>query len=398
MDKFRQLLESLVPLLNQINPVVGFILIFLVLCLVWLALSLKKSKEQEGEVSTLLAEQLAQIAEKQAQQQAELSGRLTQLGEGQMNTQAALNKTLEERLDTVAKRLGDGLQHQTEKTGETLAQVQARLAVIDQAQKNLAEMSEQMVGLQDILSNKQARGAFGEVQLQDLVTNALPPSAYQFQATLSGGKRPDCLLTLPNPPGSIVIDAKFPLDSYERLRNAKDDGAKLQASRDFSTDVRAHVKAIADKYIIPGETAESALMFLPSEAVYAELHANFRPVVEESFKRKVWIVSPTTLMATLNTVRAVLKDARMREQAGVIQKEVMTLLEDIGRLDSRVENLEKHFDQAARDIDQIKTSSKKIVSRADKIDAIQLGDETPEGDLEPPKPQAVIKQVSNDQG
>mgnify|MGYP002725706309 CR=1 FL=1 len=313
-----------------------------------------------------------------------LSGRMQQ-------SESSLN----ERLEALTKRLGDGLTHQTEKTGEQLKGLHERLAVIDSAQKNITDLSQQMVGLQDILSNKQARGAFGEIQLQDLITATLPPSAYDFQVTLSNGKRADCLLTLPNPPGAIAIDSKFPLESFEKLRNAGDDQAKTQAEREFRDAVRKHVIDIAERYIIAGETAESALMFLPSEAVYAELHANFRNVVEESFKRRVWIVSPTTLMATLNTVRAILKDARMREQAGVIQEEVIKLLEDVGRLDKRVANLQGHFELASKDIHEIRVSSDKVSKRGEKIDNLQFDDETPVDDLEdpgePPRPQ--LKEV-----
>jgi len=304
------------------------------------------------------------VAEQLTGRQAELAGRLEQ-------TQTGVN----ERLDSLAKRLGDGLAQQTEKTGETLRVLHERLAVIDAAQQNITELSTQMVGLQDILSNKQARGAFGEVQLQDLVTGVLPPSAYMFQATLGNRNRADCLLKLPNPPGAIVIDAKFPLESYAALRDADDDATRVQAARAFSADVLNHVRAIAEKYVIPGETAESALMFLPSEAVYAELHANFRNVIEESYRRRVWIVSPTTLWATLNTVRAVLKDARMREQAGVIQVEVRAMAEDVGRLDDRVGKLQRHFDQATEDVRQIRISTEKIARRADRIDDIELGED-----------------------
>ena len=189
-----------------------------------------------------------------------------------------------------------------------------------------------------------------------------------------------CVLNLPNPPGMIVIDSKFPLESYQALRNAQTDREKLEAERFFKASVLKHIKDISEKYIIAGETAESALMFLPSEAIYAELHSNFTDVVETSYRSKVWIVSPTTLMATLNTVRAVLKDARMREMAGVIQKEVGSLVEDITRLDDRIENLGKHFDMAARDIGEIKVSSGKISRRIGRIEDIQLGnDKTPVG-------------------
>jgi DNA recombination protein RmuC len=228
-----------------------------------------------------------------------------------------------------------------------------------------------------VLSNKQARGAFGEVQLNDLVQNALPPQAYEFQSTLSSGARVDCLLHLPNPPGSIAIDAKFPLESYSALRAvAAGDSAALQlAQRGFQQAIRKHIADIRDKYIVPGETAESALMFLPSEAVYAELHANFTGLVEESYRARVWIVSPTTMMATLNTVRAVLKDVRMREQAGEIQKMVGMILADVKRLDDRVDNLKRHFSQTEKDLRDIDISTTQITKRGQRILDVDLGEE-----------------------
>ena len=218
----------------------------------------------------------------------------------------------------------------------------------------------------------------------DIVTGILPPSAYEFQATLAGGRRPDCLLKLPNPPGPIVIDAKFPLESYRALMAAQDEAARVQAARTFTKDVSVHVANIAERYIVPGETAESALMFLPSEAVYAELHARFRNVVEESYRARVWIVSPTTLMATLNTVRAVLKDVRMREQAGLIQAEVQTMLADVGRLDDRVGKLQRHFDQATEDLRQIRISTDKVTKRGERIEAVQLSEEAADDLVEAP--------------
>jgi len=226
-----------------------------------------------------------------------------------------------------------------------------------------------------------------------LVTDALPPSAYTFQATLSNGKRADCLLKLPNPPGSIVIDSKFPLESYLALRNAENDDVRKVALRGFGTDVLNHVRAIADKYIVVGETAESALMFLPSEAVYAELHASLPDVVEKSYRARVWIVSPTTLMATLNTVRAVLKDARMREQAGVIQEEVLKMMDNIGLLDDRVSKLQKHFAMTEEDIRKIRISTDKVTRQGEKIEAVQLADDTPAEELEPSPPQAAVAQA-----
>ena len=323
-----------------------------------------------------------------AADQAELTARLQQLNETQIATQAQLTRTLGERLDSVSQRLSTGLTEQTAKTGESLEKLAQRLAVIDSAQKNITELSQQVVGLQDILSNKQARGAFGELQLKDLVTAILPPSAYRFQAKLGNDRVADCLLDLPNPPGPIVIDAKFPLESYHELRNAEDDGARKRAERAFGTAVMTHVRNIADRYIVPGETAESALMFLPSEAVYAELHASLGDVVEKSYRARVWIVSPTTLWATLHTVRAVLKDVQMREQAGVIQVEVQNLLADVGRLDKRVDNLQSHFDLAQKDIREIRTSTDKITRKAGKIEEVQLGGETGADELPPPPPQS----------
>jgi len=307
-------------------------------------------------------------------QQNELTGRLTAMSEAQSLGQSALTSTLNERLDLVSTRMGLSLQESSTKTVESLTTLAARLAIIDQAQKNITELSSQVVGLQDILANRQARGAFGEVQLQDIVTNALPPSAYEFQATLPGNVRADCLIHLPNPPGSIAIDAKFPLDAYHLLRNARDDGERAQAQRQFRGDLLKHVKDISEKYIVPGETAESALMFLPSEAVYAELHANFPDVVTKSYQARVWIVSPTTLMATLNTVRAVLKDVEMRKQAGEIQKYVGLMLQDVTRLETRVGNLEKHFQMAEKDIREIRTSTDSIAKRGDKIQDVELGE------------------------
>lgn len=328
-------------------------------------------------------QRLTELTESLLRQQTQLEGRLQQMSSEGAARSGETNKALNERLDQVSKRLGDSLAQSTEKTGKSLSELQTRLAIIDKAQSNLVELSTQVVGLQDILANKQARGAFGEIQLNDLVREALPPSAYDFQVTLSNGRRADCLIRLPNPPGPIVVDAKFPLESYHQLRNAKDDSEKLAASRAFTAAMQKHIQDISEKYIIGDETAESALMFLPSEAVYAELHASFPQILEKSYRARVWIVSPTTLMATLNTVRAVLKDSQMREQAGVIQKEVGVLLKDIERMDGRVDNLSRHFDQATKDIHEIKISSNKISSRATKIEDLQLGEDEDEDGVNP---------------
>ena len=336
-------------------------------------------------VFLLTKQKNSNIKEILLQSQGELSGRIAALNESNLQEQnrlfAALNeqktavlKIMDERLLAVTKSVGDGLQQSTAKTNQTLTDLRERLAKIDVAQQKISSLSEQVVSLQEVLSNKQSRGAFGEIQLNDLVSSILPPSAYSFQTTLSNGKKADCLLKLPNPPGAIVVDAKFPLESYQELRKATNDRERIEAERFFKSSVIKHIKDISEKYILSGETAESALMFLPSEAIYAELHANFVDVVETSYKAKVWIVSPTTLMATLNTIRAILKDAHMREQAGVIQKEVGMLIDDISRLDERIDNLGRHFKQAGDDIEAIKISSGKINRRIEKIEAIEVGD------------------------
>jgi DNA recombination protein RmuC len=357
---------DLVPLLLVLILALGAAILVVVLLR-------RRPEGGDGPLGQTLAQPLAQI-----------SGRLDQLAQSQAAQQAALDarlqdqernltRTVEERLGELGKRVGDRLQESTEKAGQSLTDLAARLAVIDRAQANIMELSTQVVGLQNILSNKQARGAFGEIQLADLVRELLAPGSYEFQAKVGAG-RADCLLKLPNPPGPIAIDAKFPLESYRTLRAAATDAERIVAGRAFDQDLRKHVKDIKEKYIIAGETAESALMFLPSEAVYAELYANFANVVEESFRARVWIVSPTTLMALLNTVRAVLRDVEMRKEAGQIKIEVDKMLEDVRRLGERVRNLGKHFDQAHGDIDEIRKSTDAISRRGEKIRAVELGE------------------------
>ena len=321
--------------------------------------------------------------ERLAAAQVELAGRVSQFAESQLVAQSSLTermqaqerlllRTLDERLNQVSQRVTETLHKQSIDTANTMGDLKERLAIIGKAQENITKLSADVISLQEVLSNKQARGAFGETQLADQVRNALPPSAYAFQVTLSNGSRADCLLTLPNPPGCIVIDSKFPLESYHALRNAREDRDRLEARRSFATDVLKHVNDIASKYIIPGETAKSALMFLPSEAVYAELHAELPEVVEKSNRARVYIVSPTTLMATLHTIRAVLRDAQMREQAGLIQKEVAAMGDDVSRLDTRVARLQQHFGQAEEDLRQIRISTEKVQKRAVKIQELDL--------------------------
>lgn len=336
----------------------------IVLSVIAIALVMVRGERARAEALAQMM-QIAQAAENVARSQAELAGSMKM-------AQMVVN----ERLDVLSKRVADSLVEQTEKTGKTLQTLHERLAVIDAAQKNLTDLSQHVVDLQGILGNKQTRGAFGQIRLEDMVRDVLPAANFTFEATLGNGKRVDCLIRLPNPPGSIGIDSKFPLEGYRAHMDAQGDEALIKTRRQLAADIQKHVRDIADKYIIPGETADWALMFLPSEAVYAEVQANFPEVVEDAHRRRVAIVSPTSLWATLNTVRAVLKDARMREQAGLIQKEVEIMLEDVGRLDTRVGNLQKHFEQVSEDVKGVRISTEKVLKRGEKIKDATLDDDT----------------------
>ncbi len=318
---------------------------------------------------------VAEKVEALAATQNQLAGRLAALGEGAAAAQAELTRTLAERLDAVTKGVGESLDKTTEKTGKALGDLETRLARIDEAQKRLSELSGQVIRLQDILDNKQRRGAFGEQILDQLVADALPKGIYEFQVALSPGTRVDCLVKLPHPPGPVAIDAKFPLESYRAFVAATEDAARTTAGRKLSADMHKHVSDIAEKYIVPGETADIALLFLPSEAIYADLHRDFANVIENARRRRVYIVSPNTLMAMLTTIGAILKDARVREQAGIIQTEVGRLKDDVVRLLERVQNLKRHFAQVEKDLKEVEVSAGKIGRKADHIGALPLEDE-----------------------
>ena len=306
--------------------------------------------------------------QKLSEGQERLTGGLQTVSEAQAKAQLSMINMMEERLAKVQLQMNENLSLSSRRTAQSLGELQQRLSTIDKAQEKITKLSGDVLSLQDILSNKQTRGAFGEIQLTDIVSKALPSDGFELQATLSTGKRADCLIKLPNPPGPIVIDSKFPLEAYEALRNASSETETSSAVRLFRTSVRKHIKDISEKYIVEGETADGAILFLPSEAVYAELHANFSELVREGFSARVWIVSPTTCMATLNTMRAILKDARMREQAGAIRNELTLLYQDVDRLGLRVESLDRHFNQAAKDISDIKISADKAGRRAKRLD------------------------------
>jgi DNA recombination protein RmuC len=342
----------------------------IVLLLIFLVLILRASGRSAEMAVPLMREvgYLGQRVQALSDGQERLTGGLRHVSEAQAVGQTAMLQVVEKRLAEVQQAMGESLQGSSVRTARSLGELQQKLDTIDKAQANIEKLSGNVLSLQDILSNKQARGAFGEIQLNDIVQKALPKDAYTMQATLSNGRRADCLIHLPNPPGPIVIDAKFPLEAYEALRNATTPAMLKEAGQMLRTSVRAHIRAIAEKYIVEGETADGALMFLPSEAVYAELHANFPDLVREGFAVKVWIVSPTTCMATLNTMRAILKDARMREQAGVIRATLRHLHRDVELVVERVEKLNTHFNQARADLEGIGTAADRAGKRAARLD------------------------------
>ncbi len=285
----------------------------------------------------------------------------------------SLSRTLDERLDAITGHVNQRLDEGFRKTNETFASVMARLATIDEAQKKIDGLTTNVVSLQELLGDKRARGAFGEVQLEALVRNALPPDAFAFQAVLSNNTRVDCLLTLPEPTGLVAVDAKFPLENYHRmLDNASAEADRRGATSAFRSDVRRHIEAIATKYIIDGETSDGAVMFLPAEAVFAEIHAYHPELVAHAQTRRVWIVSPTTLMAVLNTARAVLKDVETRKQIHVIKDALGKLAKDFNRFDERMAALARHIEQANKDVQDVQVSSRKITAHFHKIESARV--------------------------
>ena len=387
------------------DPVVLLILatagaFFLVLILLILAV---RAAGRSARMTEPLARQMQALGghvQQLGMGQEQLRGGLQTVSDTQANAQAQMIQSIEARMAHVQQQMQDRLADNaarsarsltemqermsatlhgsSKQTTTSLTQLQERLAAIDRAQDNITKLSGDVLSLQDILSNKQTRGAFGEIQLHDIVSKALPSDSYTMQASLSSGKRADCLIHLPNPPGPIVIDSKFPLEAYEALRRAKTDYEVKEAARAMRVAVKAHISAISSKYIIEGETADGALMFLPSEAVYAELHGNFPELVREGFAARVWIVSPTTCMATLNTMRAILKDARMREQAGAIRKTLKMLHRDVELVVERVGKLNTHFGQARADLEGLGTAAERAGKRAARLDNFDFEELSPQ--------------------
>lgn len=287
----------------------------------------------------------------------------------------SLTQMTDARLKEINSQVETRLAQGFEKTTETFGDVIKRLALIDAAQKKITELSSSVVSLQEILNDKRSRGTFGEVQLSALIRNVIPEQNFSFQHSLSNGKRPDCLLILPEPTGNIAIDAKFPLETYRHMTDSNlSEMERRQVESQFKIDIRKHIQDIADKYIIPGETADGAVMFIPAEAVFAEIHARHSDLVEFSHRAKVWMVSPTTMMAVLTTARAVLKDAATRKQLHIIQKHLHMLANDFERFQKRMDNLAKHIAKAHTDVEEVHTSARKITQRFGMIEKVELED------------------------
>jgi DNA recombination protein RmuC len=294
-----------------------------------------------------------------------------------IQAQAELQRTLDERIAALDKRLGENLTDSATKTAASIAGIGERLVVIDEAQKNISALSGHVVSLQQVLSNKQSRGAFGQAQMEDIVRDGLPSTLYDFQFTLSNRNRPDCIIRMPGNKAVLVIDSKFPLEGFENLRRATTDEEKKAAMAQVRATVAKHVADIADKYLIPGEVQTPAIMFVPSESIYADLHDGFSDVIQKAHRGNVIVVSPNILMLAINTIQTVMKDARMREQADLIRQEVGVLLNDVRLLSDRVLKLQSHFNQADADIKNILISTGKITSRAERIEKVELA--PPEG-------------------
>ncbi|MCJ7995049.1 DNA recombination protein RmuC [Rhizobium cremeum] len=381
------------PYLIHLTPAIAVICTTAMLALVGLVLMIfliRRSSRLQAE-RQLEADRREAAAEARLSEllkaQAEMQGRLAAMSEVFGNRQAELNQAISQRLDGMTHRIGATITEQTKSTHENLRHLQERLAVIDAAQNNIQSLAKDVVGLQAILSNKQTRGAFGQSRMETIVADGLPMGAYSFQPTLSNGYRPDCTIRMPNDAPPLVVDAKFPLEAWNAIREAESPELKKTAGQQFRRDIEVHIRDIAEKYLVASETQDMALLFVPSESIFAEIHENFEAVVQKAHRQRVVIVSPSLLMLSIQVIQAVLKDQRMREQAHLIQGEVIHLMEDLTRLDERTRKLQGHFLAAQRDVDMILTSADKLNKRGTRIEAMEfdtagggnVGDNDPAG-------------------
>lgn len=324
----------------------------------------------------LLRPKKPMVDAEQDQRLRELNARLDAMGAWLQSAHGQLAHTVNTRLDAVSQNLGESMKTTAKHTSEHLQALHSRLAVIDQAQKNITDLSSTVTSLQNVLSNKQSRGAFGQAQLEAIVADVLPKGAFEFQYTLSNRTKPDCVIFMPDS-GPLVIDAKFPLEAMTALRDAQTDEERKFAAARVRTDITKHVSDIAGKYLIPGETQDIALMFIPSESVYADLHEQFDDLVQKAQRARVMIVSPTLMVMAIQVIKQVRKDAEMREAADQIRTEVGMMMKDVGLLSDRVRKLQSHFNQANADIDSILISTGKIEKRAGKIEGLDFDADTP---------------------
>ncbi|WP_047032765.1 DNA recombination protein RmuC [Hoeflea sp. IMCC20628] len=355
-------------------------LVLVLLLGIWLALGLmragRRRAQAEADASARAVQAEARLADI-LKAQSEMQGRMGTMAELFGARQAELNQSIGQRLDGMTQRLGSSITEQTKSTHENLTKLQERLAVIDTAQNNIQSLARDVVGLQAILSNKQTRGAFGQSRMETIIQDGLPFGAFSFQPTLSNGMRPDCTIAMPNGAPDLVIDAKFPLEAWNAIREAEassdgDPAALQNAQQRFRRDIEVHIRDISEKYLIVGETQDTAFLFVPSESIFAEIHEKFEAIVHKAQRARVVIVSPSLLMLSIQVIQALLKDARMREQAHLIQGEVLRLMEDLSRLDDRTRKLQAHFSMAQKDVDLILTSSDKLTRRGAKIEALEF--------------------------
>jgi DNA recombination protein RmuC len=343
-----------------------------------------KMEQRFGDVQQALEKRLGEMSQVSTERfggmQHSIEKRLGEMSKESMQSFAKSNNDLHEllqkRLSDISGQVEQRLDKGFEKTTETFTDVVKRLALIDEAQKRITELSSNVVSLQEVLTDKRSRGAFGEVQMAGLISNIMPESSYELQYSLSNGTRVDCMMFLPEPTGHIAIDSKFPLNSFQKMMDDEaSETDRSSAEKQFRLDIKKHIKDIAEKYIIENETADGAIMFIPAEAVFAEIHAHQPQLVDEAQRARVWMVSPTTLMAVLTTARAVLKDSATRKQVHVIQDHLVSLAKDFDRFRKRMDNLSKHIQQANRDVEDVHISATKISSRFEKIEKVELKEE-----------------------
>ena len=368
---------------QALEAAAGLIALLLLALVVGLARA-RGFRRREAEASALRQRELEQRMGELARSGAELNGRLQSMAEALGARQAELARVMAERLDNVSARVGAGIKSAAQTTGANLNKLNERLAVIDAAQGRLASLTQEVVSLKDILANKQARGAFGQGRMEAIVRDGLPSGAYDFQFTLPNKSRPDCVIWLPGDARPLAVDAKFPLEAFSLFRDARSDEARKVALARVRADVGKHVKDIADRYLLAGETQDIALMFVPSKSIYSDLVKPFDDVALKAHRSRIVIVSPSLLMMAIQMLQTLARDARMRDQAHVIQAEVGKLLEDVRRLAERTGKLDQHFRQAQDDVGQIVASSEKIVKRGERIDTMEFAPAEPQAKIEAP--------------